>query len=173
MWVCNQFSSVAQACLTFCDPMGWSKPSFPVHHQLLEFAQTHVHQGSDAIEPSHPLSSRSPPAFDLSQHQGIFPMNQFFASGGQSIETSASSSVFPMNIQDWFLLGLASLISVQSKGLSRVFSNTTVQKHQFFSTQPSLWSNSHIHIWLLEKKYSFDYTDLCWQSNVSAFQYAV
>ena len=101
MWVCNQFSSVAQACLTFCDPMGWSKPSFPVHHQLLEFAQTHVHQGSDAIEPSHPLSSRSPPAFDLSQHQGIFPMNQFFASGGQSIETSASSSVLPMNIQYW------------------------------------------------------------------------
>ena len=80
---------------------------------------------------------------------GSFLMSQFFASGGQSIE--ASISVLPMNIQDWFPLGLTDLISLQSMGLSRVFSNTTVQKHQFFGTQPSLWSNSHIHIWPLEK----------------------
>ena len=78
-----------------------------------------------------------------------FPMSQFFASGGQNIETSAS--VLPKNIQDWFPLGLTSLMSLQSKGLSRVFSNTTVQKNQFFGTQSSLWSNSHIHTWLLEK----------------------
>ena len=80
---------------------------------------------------------------------GSFPMNQFIASGGQSI--GASASVLPINIQCWFPLGLTGLISLQSKGLSRVFSNTTVQKHQFFSTQLSLWSNSHIHTWLLEK----------------------
>ena len=76
---------------------------------------------------------------------GSFPMSQFFTLGGQSIGASASASVLPMNIQDWFPLGLTGWISLQSKGLSRVFSNTTVQKHQFFGTQPSLWSNSHIH----------------------------
>ena len=78
-------------------------------------------------------------------------MSQLFASGGQSIGVSAAAKVLPMNIEDWFPLGLAVLISLLSKGLLRVFSNTTVQKHQFFSTQPSLWSNSHIHTWLLEK----------------------
>ena len=82
---------------------------------------------------------------------GSFPMSWFFASGSQSIGASASSTVLPMNIQDWFPLGLSGLISLQSKGLSRVFSNTTVQNHQFFSIQLSLWSKSHIHTWLLEK----------------------
>ena len=80
---------------------------------------------------------------------GSFPMSQFFASGGQSI--GASASVLPMDIQDWFPLGLMDLISLQSRGLSRVFSSTTDQKHHFFGIQPSLWSNSHIHPWLLEK----------------------
>ena len=78
-------------------------------------------------------------------------MSQFVTSGGQSIGGSALVSVLPMNIQDWFPLGLNGLISLKSKGLSRVFSNTTIQKHQFFSAQLSLWSNSHIHTWLLEK----------------------
>ena len=82
---------------------------------------------------------------------GSFPMSQFFESDGQSIGVSASASVFPMNIKDWFPLGLTGWISLQSKGLSRVFSNTTVQKHQFFSAQLSLWSNSHIYTWLLGK----------------------
>ena len=82
---------------------------------------------------------------------GSFLMNQFFAPGVQSIEASASASVLPMNSQNWFPLGLTGWISLQSKGPSRVFSNTTVQKHQLFSTQLSLWSNSHIHTWLLEK----------------------
>ena len=82
---------------------------------------------------------------------GSFQMSQLFTSGGQSIGVSASTSVLAMNIQDWFPLGWTCWISLQSKGLSRVFSNTTVQKHQFFGTQLSLWSNSHIHIWLLEK----------------------
>ena len=82
---------------------------------------------------------------------GSFPMSQLFESGGQNIGVSASASVLPMNIQDWFPLGLTGWISLQSKGLSRVFSNTTFQKHQFFGAQLSLWSNSHIHTWLLEK----------------------
>ena len=82
---------------------------------------------------------------------GSFPMSQLFSSGGQSIRVSASASVLPMNIQDWFPLGWTGWISLQSQGLSRVFSNTTVQKHQFFGAQYSLWSNSHIHTWLQEK----------------------
>ena len=82
---------------------------------------------------------------------GSFPMRQFFASGGQSIEASATALVLPMNIQGWFHLGLTGLISLQSRGLSRVFSKTTVQKHQFFGAQPFLQSNSHIHTWLLKK----------------------
>ena len=82
---------------------------------------------------------------------GSFQMSQIFESGGQSTWVSASASILPMNIQDWFPLGWAGWISLQSKGLSRVFSNTTVQKHQFFSAQHSLQSNSHIHTWPLEK----------------------
>ena len=82
---------------------------------------------------------------------GSFLMSQLFTSGSQGIGALASGSVIPMNIQDWFPLGLTGLISLQSKVLSRVFSNTTVQKHQFFTTQASLWSNSHIHTRLLEK----------------------
>ena len=80
-----------------------------------------------------------------------YPLSQFFSSGGQSIGVSPSALDFPKNIQHWFPLGLIGLISVQSKGLSRVFSNTTVQNHQFFGAQLSSWSNSHIHTWLLEK----------------------
>ena len=90
---------------------------------------------------------------------GSFPMNQLLASSGQSI--GASASVLSVNIQSCFPLGLIILISLQSMGLSRVISNTTVQKHQFFDIQPSLWSNSHIHTWLLKKNHSFDYMDLC------------
>ena len=81
---------------------------------------------------------------------GSFQISQFFTSGGQSIGVSASASVLPINIQDWFPLGWTGLISLQSKGLSRVSSNTTVQKHQFFSAQHSSQSNSHIHTWLLD-----------------------
>ena len=87
----------------------------------------------------------------FSPASGSFPVSRLFASGGQNIGASASASVLLMNIQDWSPLGWTGWISLQSKGLSRVFSNTIVQKHQFFSPQPSLWSNSHIHTWLLEK----------------------
>ena len=89
--------------------MDHSTPASPAHHQLPELAQTHVHRVNDAIQLSHPLSSPSPPALNLFQHQGSFPMSQFFPSGGQSVEASASASILPMNIQDWFLLGLIGL----------------------------------------------------------------
>ena len=103
----------------------------------------------------HPIISSSvipfcscPQSFSAS---GSFQMSQLFAWGGQSIGVSASTLVLPMNTQDWFPSGWTAWISLQSKGLSRVFSNTTVQKHQFFGAELSLWSNSHIHTWLLEK----------------------
>ena len=142
-------SSVTQSCPTLYDHMECSMAGFLDHHQHPELAQTHVHRVSDAIQPSYPLLSPSPPVFKISQHQRF--ASEFFASGGQSIGASASASVLPINIQDWFPLGLTDLISFQSKRLSRVFSNTTIQKHQFFATQLSLWSNSHIHTQLLEK----------------------
>ena len=145
-----QFSSVTQSCPTLWDPMNCSTPGLPVHHQLPEFTQIHVHRVGDAIQPSHPLSSPSPPAPNPSQHQGL-PMSQLFAWDGKSIGVSALASVLPMNTQDWCSLEWTSWISLQSKGLLRVFSNTTVQKHQFFGTQPSSQSNSHIHTWPLEK----------------------
>ena len=103
----------------------------------------------------HPTTSSSliPLSFQLQSFpaSGAFPMSQLFASDGQSIRALASASVLSMNIQDWFPLELTSLISLQSKGLSRVFSNTAVQKHQFFGAQLSSQSNSHIHTWPLEK----------------------
>ena len=129
--------SVTKECPTLCEPMDCSMPGFPVLHHLPELAQTHVHWVSDAIQPSYPLSLTSP-ALSLSQYQGLFPVSCLFASGGQSIR--ASASVLPMNIQDGFPLALTYLFSLQSKGLSRVFSSTTVQKHQFFGSQPSLCS---------------------------------
>ena len=114
------------------------------------WVQTHVHWVGDAIQPSilcHPFSS----CLQSFPESGSFPTSQLFASGGQSIGASVSASVLPMIIQGWSPLGLTGLISLQSRGLSRVFSNTTVQKHQSFDSQPSLWSNSYIHTWLLEK----------------------
>ena len=138
--------SVTQSCLTLCDPVDCSTHGL-LALQLPEFAKTDVHWIDDAIHPSHPLPRlscpTSSPALNLSQHQGFFPVSQLFASSGQSIGTSASESVLPINIQGWFPLGLTGLISLQCKGLSSVFSSTTVQKNQFFSAYP-LWSDSHI-----------------------------
>ena len=120
-----------------CNPMDRSTPDFPVPHQLLRFAQTHEHPVSDAFQPSHLLLSPFPPIFTLSQHW-TFLKSHIFTSGGQSTGTSTSALVLPMNTQDWFLLGWTGWIALQSKGLSRVLSNITVQKHQFFGTQVSL-----------------------------------
>ena len=132
-----QFNSVTQLCLTLCDPMDCRTPDLPVHHQLPEFIQTHVHWVSDAIQPSYsviPFSSH----LQSFPSSGSFQMIQFLTSGAQSIGVSASTSVLPMNTQDWSPLGCTGWISLQSKGLSRVFPNTTVQKHQSFSAQLSL-----------------------------------
>ena len=127
-----QFNSVAQSCPTLCHPMDCSKPGFRADHQLPEPTQTHVHCVSDAIQPSHPLLSYSPPTFNLSQHQGLF---QWVLCNRWSKYWSFSFSISPpMNIKGWFPLRLTGWISLQSKGLSRVFSSTTVQKHQFFGT---------------------------------------
>jgi len=145
-----QFSSIAQSCPTLCDPMNPSVSGLPIHHQLPEFTQTHVHRVGDGIQPSHPLPSPSPPAPNPSQHQSLF---QWVNSSHKVAKTGVSVlvSVLPKNTQDWSPLEWTGWISLQSKGLSRVFSNTTVQKHQFFSTQLSSHSNFHIHTWLLEK----------------------
>ena len=119
----DQIRSVAQSCPTLCDPVNCSR-SFLLVPSIL------------CLLPFRVVSNE---------------LAWLFQSGGQSIGASYSASVLPMNIQGWFPLGLTVLISLQSKGLSRVFSSTIVKKHQFFSAQPSLWSNSHIHTWLLEK----------------------
>ena len=129
--------------------MNRSTLGFPVHHQLPEFTQTHVHWVGDTIQSSHLILCRPllllPSIFPF-QASGSFPMSQLFVSGGQSIGVSASASVLPMNIQDWFPVGWTGWVSLQSKELSRVFSNTTVEKHQFFSAQLSLICNKmHIH----------------------------
>jgi len=138
----NSTSSILKwcgSCPTLCNPMDYSTPGFPVHHQLLELAQTHVHWVGDAIQPSHPLPSPLlPPSIFPSIR--VFSSESLFTSGGQSIGVSASASVLPMNIQNWSPLGWTGWISLQSKGLSRVFFNTRVQKHQFFGSQLSLWS---------------------------------
>ena len=133
--VISSVGSVTQSCLTLCNPTNRSTPGLPVGHQLPESTQTHVHQVGDAIQPSHPLSSPSPPAPQYFPASGSFQMSQLSASDGQRIGVSASTSVLPMNTQDLSPLGWTGWISLQSKGLSRVFSNTTVQKHQFFSSQ--------------------------------------
>ena len=122
---CFQFRSAAQWCLTLCDSMDCSMLGFPVYQQLSQLAQTHVHSIGNVTQPSHLLSSPSSPAFNLSQ-SGSFLMSQLLAQGGKSIEASALASVLPKHIHGWFPLGL---ISFHLNGLSRVFSNTTVQKH--------------------------------------------
>ena len=126
---------------TLWDPMGCSTLGFPVPHHLPEFAQVRVHWISDAIQPSHPLLPLFPclQSFPASES---FPMGRLFASGSQI--TGASASILPMNIQSWFPSVLTGLTSLQSKGLSRVFSSTIVGKHQFFGALPSLWPSFYI-----------------------------
>ena len=144
----SQFSSVTQLCLTLGDYVDCSTPGFPVHHQLLEFVRfIPIESVMLTISSSATSFSFYLPSFPPS---GSFLMSQLFASGGQSIGVSASASVLPVNIQDWFPSGLIVLISLQAKGLSRVFSSTTIWRHQFLGTQPFLWSSSHICAWWLE-----------------------
>ena len=130
--------SLAQSCPTLCNPKDCRMPGFPVLHHLLEFAQTHVHWVGDAIQPSLPLSSPSP-AFNLSQHRGLFQWVRLFASGGQNIGVPPSTLVLPMNIQGWFLIGLTSLISLCSPRDSQESSPTP----QFKSINSSALSFPH------------------------------
>ena len=140
----SQFSSVAQSCPTLFNPMDCSTPGLPVHHQLPELAQTHVYRVCDAMQPSHPLSSPSPPAPSPSQHQGF--SNESTLRIRWPKYWSFSFSISPSNEYSGLIsLRLTGLISLQSRGLSRVFSKIRVQMHQFFGAQLSLWSNSHIH----------------------------
>ena len=138
-----QFSSVAQSFLTLCEPMDCSTPGFHAHHQLPGLSQTHVHRVDDTIHPSHSL-------LPLLLLPSIFPsITVFSKKSGLHIRWPNYWS-FSINLSNeysgWISLGLTGLISLQSKGLSRGLFNTTVQKHQFFGTQLSLWSNSHIHM---------------------------
>ena len=150
-----------QSCPTLCDPMNNSMPGLPVHHQLLEFTQTHVHLVGDAIQSSHPLSPPSPPAPNPSQHQGLFQWVNF-TWGGQSTGVSALASVLPMNTQDWsplewskgslksiFRMDWLDRLAVQGTPKSLLQHHSS--KYQFFSAQLSSQSNSHIHTWPLEK----------------------
>ena len=150
--LCCFCCSLTQSCPTLCDPMDCSTPGFPVLHYLAEFVCSNSCPLSLWCQPT--ISSSVTHFFSCPQsfpESGSFPVSHSFASGDQSIGASASASVLPMNIQDWFPLGLTGLISLLFKRLSRVFSGPTAQRHQFFSAQPSLWSNSHIHTWPLEK----------------------
>ena len=127
--------------------MDCSMPDFPVlHYLLLKFMSIESVMLSNHLIFCHPFLL-------FLHHQGLFQCNEDSASDAQSIGALTSASVLPMNIQGWFPLGLTRLISVKFKGFSRVFFSTRVWKHQFFAVQPSLWSNSHIHTWLLEKLY--------------------
>ena len=136
IWV--PFSSVQFSRSVVSDSLQPHGLQPPAHHQLPELAQIHVHWVSDAIQPSLPLLSSSPPAVSLSQHQGLFQWVSSLHPVAKVLEFQLQHQSFPMNIQDWFPLKLTGLTSSESKGISRVFSNTTIQKHQFFSTQLSL-----------------------------------
>ena len=145
-----QFSSVAQSCPTLCDRMNRSTPGLPVHHQLPEFTQIHFHWVSDAIQLSHPLSSPSPPAPNPSSirvfsNESTLHMRwpKYWSFSFSIIPSKKIPGLSPSEWTGWLFL--------QSKGLSWVFSNNTVQKHQFFGAQLSSQSSSHIHTWPQEK----------------------
>ena len=147
---CCCYCSVTQSYLTFCDPVDCSMPGFSVLHNLPEFAQTDVYWVGDAIQLSHPM------LFPLLL-PSVLPSIRVFSnesalrSSGWSAGTSASASILPMNIQSWFPLELTGWISLQSKRFSNIFSNTAVWKYQLFNAQLSLWPNSHICAWVLDK----------------------
>ena len=151
------------SCLTLCDPMDCRMPGFPVLHCLQELPQTVAHPtiSSSVI----PFSS----CLQFFPASGSFLMTQLFASGGQSIGASVSTSALPMNIQDWFPLWLTGFISLKSKELSRVFSSTTVWEHINSLAFDLLCGPTLTTVHDYRKNYSFDYTDFCWESDVSAF----
>ena len=158
--------SVTQLCPTLCDPMDCSTPGFPIHHQLLELAQTHVHQVGDATQTSHPLLSPSP-AFNLSQHQGLFWVNSSHQVA-KVLEIQLQHQSFQMSIQDWFPLGClvrspcCPRDSQESSPTPQFKSNNSSALNFFYTP-----TRTSIHDYW--KNHSFDQMDLCWQSNISAF----
>ena len=167
LYICHFCCSVAKSCLTPHSPMEYSTPAPPsstISWYLLKFSPLSWKGYLISSSSATPFCLQSFPA------SGSFPMSQLLVSSSQDIGGSASASVLSMNIQDWFPLGLTGLISLQPKGLSRVFSSTTVWTHQFFSTQVFFFYSPNLtpvhDYW---KNHNFYYQDLCWQSNVSAF----
>ena len=148
-----QFSSVVQSCPTLCDSMDSSTPGFPVHHQLLELAQTHVHRIGDVIQPSHPLSFPSP-TFNLSQHQGLFQWVSSSHQVAKVLGVSASASVLPMNIQVWFPLGWTGWISLQSN--TQQSSPAPQFKSLYSSALSFLYSSTLTSTYDYWKNHSFD-----------------
>ena len=146
-WEAVNSCSVTQLCPTLCDPMDCSTPVFPVLHHLLDPAQTHVHWVSDAIQPPCALLPPFPPAFRLSQYQGLSQWVSFSHQVAKVLELQIQYQSF-----QWiFRVNFLEVWLVWSPCYQRVFFNTTVWKQQFFGAQPSLWSNPHIHTWLLKK----------------------
>ena len=145
------FSSVTQSCLTLWDLMDYSTPSLPVHHQLPEFTQSHVHWVSDAIQPSHPLSSPSSLTLNLSQHQGLFKWVSSLHQVAKVLEFQLSIS-YSNEYSGLTSFRMYWLHLLAAQGTLKSLLHTTLQKHQFFGAQLSLQFNSHIHIWLLEKQ---------------------
>ena len=161
-------SSVAQSCLTLCDPMDYTIPGFPVHHQLPELAQTHVHRIGDAIQPSHPLWSsllRLPSIFPSIR---VFSKELVFTSGGQSVRVSASAFILPMNIQGWFLVWSPCCPGTLKSLLQHHSSKASILQHSaFFTVQLS-------HLYMTTgKKIALTKWTFFWQSNVSSFQYTM
>ena len=161
-----QFSSVAQSYLTLCDPMDCNKPRFPVHHQLLELAQTHVHWVSDAIQPSHPLSFPSP-TFSLSQHQGLFQWVSFLHQVAKVLKLQLQHQSFQwifktVLLYDWLVWSWSPRDPQESSPMPQLKSINSLAISFLYGTTPT-----SIHGYL--RKHCFDYTDLCRQSNVSAF----
>ena len=171
-WKLKHFLLLANGLSSWKQRKGWSLASIQFSHSVVsDSLRSHESKHAKPLCPSptpgvhsdsHPSSQWCPPAISSSvipfsscpqslPASESFPVSQFFTWGGQSIGVSASASVLPVNIQDWFPVVLMGLISLQCKQLSRVFSNTTVQKHRFFGIQPPLWPNSHIQTWLLGK----------------------
>ena len=156
--------------IRLCNPKDCSTPGFSVLHHLPEFAQIHGHW----VKEFHPTVSSSVVPFSSCLQSfsasGSFPMSWLFPLSGWNIGASASASVLPMNIQCPFPLGLTGLISLLSTGLSWVFFSTTVWKHHFFSSQPSLWSNSHVFTWLLEKPWPCQNISECFRKHLGIFR---
>ena len=161
-----QFSSTTQLWLTLCNSRDCSTPGLPVHHQLLKPTQTNLHQVVDAIQPSLPLSSPSPPAFNLSQNQGLFQWVSSLHQVAKVLQLQLQHQSFQWNIQFWFPLGWTGWISLQSKGLSRVLSNSTVQKHQFFGCLKK-------HLLPLEVLWTVSHRFICWSPKPQHFRWGL